>query len=268
MTVSILGCGWFGFALAKSLIADGVEVKGSTTSTDKLTKLTEAGVSPYLIDLSTEVNNSVFFDCDVLIIAIPPKSRSGEGAEYVPKLQRVVDAVNQGRVQKVILISSTGVYADLNTAVDELTDPQPGTPGAEVLFAAEELFRSQTKFKTVIIRFGGLIGPGREPGRFFAGRKDIPNGLAPVNMIELGDCIGVARAIIDKDAFGHTFNACIPNHPPKAEFYGLAAKKAGLEPPEFIAELNEWKMVNSVNVPEILGYRYNITNWIDWLNSN
>jgi nucleoside-diphosphate-sugar epimerase len=109
------------------------------------------------------------------------------------------------KLQKVIFISSTGVYADLNMEVNELTDPQPDTVSGKILYEAEELFRQQIKFKTTIIRFGGLIGLGREPGRFFAGKKDIPNGLAPVNLIELNDCIGITEAILNKNAFGYTF---------------------------------------------------------------
>jgi nucleoside-diphosphate-sugar epimerase len=266
MTVSILGCGWYGLPLAKTLVAKGINVKGSTTSAGKLETLAETGIKPFLIDLfEDDAAYSEFFTCDVLVIAIPPKSRAGEGAEYVPKLQRVINAINQNQIQKVIFISSTGVYADLNMEVNELTDPQPDTISGKILYEAEELFRQQIKFKTTIIRFGGLIGPGREPGRFFAGKKDIPNGLAPINLIELNDCIGITEAILNKNAFGYTFNACSLHHPPKFEFYTKAAAKAGLEQPKFVSELKEWKIINSINVDRVLGYQYKIDNWYSWL---
>ncbi|MFA6087046.1 SDR family oxidoreductase [Mucilaginibacter sp.] len=267
MTVSILGCGWYGLALAKALVAKGISVKGSTTSSGKLETLSAGNIKPFLIDLSVDdaSYDADFFTCDVLVIAIPPKSRSGGGAEYVPKLQRVINAINQNQIQKVILISSTGVYADLNMEVNELTDPQPDTLSGKILYGAEELFRQQTDFKPTIIRFGGLIGPGREPGRFFAGKKDIPNGLAPVNLIELNDCISITEAVLNKDAFGYTFNACTPHHPPKFAFYTGAATKAGLERPAFVLELKEWKIINSINVDAVLGYQYKIDNWDSWL---
>ena len=264
MTVSILGCGWYGLALARALVAKGISVKGSTTSPGKLETLSAENIKPFLLDLSADdaTYDADFFTCDVLVIAIPPKSRSGEGAEYVPKLQRVINAINQNQIQKIILISSTGVYADLNMEVNELTDPQPDTISGKILYEAEELFRQQSNFKTTIIRFGGLIGAGREPGRFFAGKKDIPNGLAPVNLIELNDCIGITEAVLNKDAFGYTFNACTPHHPPKFAFYTLAATKAGLEQPTFVQELKEWKIINSINVDAVLGYKYKIDNWL------
>ena len=268
MTISILGCGWYGFALAKALLADGITVKGSTTSRDKLAILADEGITPFLIDLSNESPlNAAFFEADILVIAIPPKARSGAGSEYVPKLQRVIEAIGKSSLEKVILISSTGVYADLNAQVDEQTPPQPNTVAGQVLFEAEELFRRQTGFQTTIIRFGGLIGPGRDPGRFFAGKKDIPNGLAPINLIHLDDCIGISKAIIAQDVFGTTINAVAPHHPEKAEFYAMAAAKSGLELPVFLPELKEWKIVDSMVAGQELNYEYQVNNWLVGVNN-
>ncbi len=44
MTVNILGCGWYGLALAKFFVEKGIIVKGSTTSTEKLSTLAQAGM--------------------------------------------------------------------------------------------------------------------------------------------------------------------------------------------------------------------------------
>ncbi|QEC78499.1 SDR family oxidoreductase [Mucilaginibacter ginsenosidivorax] len=260
-TISILGCGWFGLALAKALISDGIRVKGSTTSEQKIALLANEGIAPYLVNFSAdeETYNADFFDCDVLFIAIPPKARSGAGAEFIPKIQRILSAIRLHHVKKVIFISSTTVYADLNCEVDEHTPPLPDTESGKILLEAENLFKNAPAFQTTIIRFAGLIGPGRNPGRFFAGKKNIPNGNAPVNLIHLDDCIGISKAIIIQDAFGCVFNGCLPQHPLKSAFYAQAAVDAGLEKPEFIDELKEWKIVKSVNVEEILGYQFRHT---------
>lgn len=269
MTVSILGCGWYGLALAKALIADGITVKGSTTSVEKLGLLEAENIRPFLIDLSNEQlsPDPDFFDCDILIIAIPPGARSGRGGEYVPKLKRAIAVIKQSVLKKVILISSTGVYTDMNKEVTELTDPQPNTPAGKTLLDAEQLFSNDPAFETTIIRFGGLIGPGRDPGRFFAGKKDVPNGLAPVNLIHLDDCIGITKAIIAQDVFGYTVNVCSPHHPEKGEFYTKAAAKAGFALPEFLPELKEWKTVNSAVIGDQLNYHFKIDNWDNWLHA-
>jgi nucleoside-diphosphate-sugar epimerase len=257
-TISILGCGWYGLALAKALINDGIKVKGSTTSEQKIALLADEGIEPYLVNFSAddETYNADFFDCEVLFIAIPPKARSGAGAEFIPKIQRIISAIERHSVKKVVFISSTGVYADLNCEVDERTPPLPDTESGKILLEAENLFKNDPAFKTTIIRFAGLIGPGRNPGRFFAGKKNIPNGNAPVNLIHLDDCIGLTKAIIGHHAFGYLFNGCAPDHPVKSAFYTQAAVNSGLDKPDFIDELKEWKIVKSVNLEAILEYQF------------
>lgn len=261
MTVSILGCGWYGLSLAKSLQQKGIIVKGSTTSADKLPLLAEAKIVPYLIDLSVdkEIIDPDFFECDVLWISIPPKARAGNGAEYLIKIKSLITLIITHKIKQVVLISSTGVYGDLNGEVTELTHPEPDSESGKVLLSAENLLKEQTDFTTTIIRFAGLIGPGRDPGRFFAGKTNIPNGDAPVNLIHLTDCINISEAILTKQAFGHTYNACSPNHPTRAGFYTAAASQAGLEAPGFIHEKKSWKLISGVNVGRLLDYRYQIT---------
>jgi len=265
MTISILGCGWYGIALGKALVKQGFAVNGSTTSPEKMKSISDAGLLPYVVQIGTDSEHfdSKFFQCDVLVISIPPRFRKGETADYLPKIRNIIKAIEKYKISKVIYISSTGVYGDHNSEVNELSAPAPDTESGRVLLEAEKIFQSQIAFKTTILRFGGLIGPERHPGRFFAGKKDIPNGKAPVNLIHLDDCVGISIAIIQQNAFGYLFNACSPHHPQKAEFYRQAALQAGLAAPEFIDELTSWKIVNSINIPAVLHYQFVADNWPD-----
>jgi len=265
MTISILGCGWYGKALATALINDGYKVKGSATSTEKLEKLAELGIEPFLVNFKAdeESYNPQFFICDVLIVSIPPRARHGEGGDYVPKVQRIIDAAVRHTVQKVIYISSTAVYGESCTEVTEADVPKPDTISGEILLKAENLFNEQPVLKTSIIRFGGLVGPGRHPGRFFAGKKDIPNGQSPVNLVHLDDCIGITHAIISQNKFGLIINGVAPHHPAKMTFYTRATMQAGLDAPQFIDELNAWKIIDSTVLPLELNYRFHIPNWDD-----
>lgn len=266
MTVSILGCGWFGLALAKSLLQDGITVKGSTTSESKLSLLADVGISPYLIqiDQHTGQSDAEFFDCDLLVVSIPPKIKVGEEAVFLQKINNIIEAINQHQTHRVIYISTTGVYGDLGIEVDERSDPQPNTENGKLLLQAEELFQSQTNAETTIVRFGGLVGPGRHPGRFFAGKKDIANGKAPVNLIHQIDAVGLIMAIINGKHFGQVFNGCSPDHPSRASFYTGAAKQGGFEIPKFRDELTEWKIVNSTKVKEILDYDFKVKDWLNY----
>jgi nucleoside-diphosphate-sugar epimerase len=252
MTISIAGCGWFGMELAKSLLQEGHQVKGSTTTPEKLEMLAAAGIEPVLIRLSEKeelISDHSFFKCDVLVIAIPPKARINEGKDYLFAVTRLIELATEYQIGKIIFISSTSVYGDVNGPVDEDTLPTPDTLSGEVLVQAEKLFTSTQSFQTTIIRFAGLIGPGRDPGKFFSGKENIPNGLAPVNLIHLVDCVGITQAIIDKGFFGYIINACSPHHPTRNDFYINASAKSGLSLPHFVNERTSWKVVNSKFIP-------------------
>jgi nucleoside-diphosphate-sugar epimerase len=262
--ISILGCGWYGFALGQAMVKNGTPVKGSTTSADGHDRLNAAGIKPYTVKATANGvdADAGFFDCEVLVISIPPKLRSGE-TDYAEKIEQIAQTVAAHQIKKVIYISSTGVYPECNCTVDEQTQPPADTESGRLLADAENRLMGRTDFKTAIIRFGGLVGPGRHPGRFFGGKSNIPNGQAPVNLIHLQDCIGVTLSILSKDAFGYIFNTVAPHHPQKQDFYTKAAEDMGLPLPHFLNELGTWKIVNSLNIPSLLQYDFKVANWDD-----
>jgi nucleoside-diphosphate-sugar epimerase len=266
MTISILGCGWYGKALAIDLLQSGYAVKGSSTRTEKLEALADLGIQPFLLqfDAGNQQADADFFGCDVLVICIPPQLRAGGGGGYLQKLGNIINLILSHGVKKVIYISSTGVYGEVNREVTEVDAPQPDTDSGKILLEAEQLFSAQTKFAASIVRFGGLIGPNRHPGRFFAGKTDIPNGLAPVNLIHLTDSIGITKAIIEQNTFGQVFNACSPLHPAKGSFYTLMAQKANLPLPLFINNLQGYKVVNSINLNKYLHYQFRFDSWDEY----
>jgi len=256
MVISILGCGWYGEALAVALLRNGTTVKGSVTSAIKFERLRALNVQPYVIrfDSTSQIIDPAFFECDIMVICITPKLKTGGEQTYLHKIRCIIQTCVQYGVKKVIYVSSTGVYGDHNSEVNELNHPKSDTASGSILAEAEELFSGEPGFKTTILRFGGLIGPGRHPGRFFAGKINIPNGQAPVNLIHQQDCVAITERIIEQDAFGNLFNAVSPDHPIKSAFYREMSAKTSLPQPEFIDELKNWKIVNSINLSKILGY--------------
>jgi nucleoside-diphosphate-sugar epimerase len=256
--ISILGCGWYGMPLAKTLAAEGFSVKGSTTSPDKIPAIRQSGAVPYIINITAmeESFDQDFFDCDILLISIPPKRSSAELHLFIQKIGRLAEIAAAAKVSQIILISSTSVYGDSNQQVDESSAAQPDTDSGKVMLEAERLLRENNAFETTVIRFGGLIGPDRNPGRFFTGKTGIANGRSPVNLIHLSDCIGITLSIIEQQAFGQIYNACAPEHPTRAQFYTAAAKSTGLALPAFTDELLNWKVVSSNKVQTALDYNF------------
>lgn len=256
LTISILGCGWYGLPLAKSLIEKGYRVKGSTTSSEKLSLLQESEIESYQINFSLRdtIYNPEFFQSDVLIIAIPPNRKSGEANYYPQKIESICKKAIEGRVRHIVLISSTGVYDNTQQEFNESDLPQPSSESGKALRLAENIVLSQKDSTATILRFGGLFGPNRNPGRFLKNKKSIPNGLAPVNMIHLNDCLGITHSILEHKSFGKIYNACSPQHPSRIEFYTHAAVSTHEPAPDFVHELKEWKVVNSINIPLYLKY--------------
>lgn len=254
--ISILGCGWFGFPLGKRLAEAGHQVKGSTTTAGKIADIQSAGIDAYLFELDKDDIPASFFDSEILVIGVPPKMRSGKGEDYSGKLIRLTERLSDTPIKQVIYISSTSVFSDTNSKLDEHATPSPETASGKAILAVESHLRNCPSFTTTIIRFSGLIGPGRDPGRFFGGKTDIPNGQAPVNLIHLDDCIGITISILEKQAFGNIFHAAAPQHPIKSSFYSKASVAAGYTAPKFVDELSSWKIIESINVPKLLNYEF------------
>ncbi|RQO69638.1 NAD(P)-dependent oxidoreductase [Pedobacter sp. KBW06] len=269
-TISVLGCGWYGLALAKKLISSGYSVKGSSTTAEKLPILSDAGIQPYLIDFQedTAQYDPDFFHTDLLLISIPPKRSSGAQQAFYKKITGIAGAAQKQQVKHVIFISSTAVYGDHNTEVTELSTPQPDTASGIAMLEAEKLLMGQSTFSSTVLRFGGLIGPGRNPGRFFAGKQDIPNGQAPVNLVHLTDCLNFSLSLIKNAAFGHIYNVCSTDHPSRQDFYSKAAEVSALPIPAFIDELLQWKRVSTIHIAPKFHYQYLISNFSTWMDTD
>lgn len=259
MHISILGCGWLGLPLAKALIAEGYTIKGSTTTPAKIDLLNVAGIEPFLISLSESGPEGDITDflegLEVLIIDVPPKAKSGES--YTAKIKNLIPHIEQSGTKKVLFVSSTSVYADDNSIVTEDTVPNPDTESGKQLVETEKLLQENTNFKTTILRFGGLIGGDRHPVYHLAGRQNIANPDAPVNLIHRNDCIGIIKAIINKEAWGEVFNGVAPYHPTRKEYYTQKAKELRLELPGFDEEsIANGKTINSEKALSVLKYKF------------
>jgi len=270
--ISILGCGWLGLPLAKSLLSKGYEVKGSTTSEGKLEVLKSTGILPFQIQLEEHqiIGNMEDFlkETDVLVIDIPPGLRretsTSKEMTFVNKVKTLIAFIEKSDVQKVVFVSSTSVFGDSFPIIEitEETKPNPDTESGKQLVISETLLQSNPNFKTTVIRFGGLLGDDRHPIKFLAGRTNVENPEAPVNMIQRKDCIGIIEKTLDfaRDdnwEWNQTFNGVAPQHPTRKAYYHKKAENLNLPLPTF-AENSEskGKIISSEKVETILGYSF------------
>ncbi len=250
--VSLLGCGWLGVALAPSLMSYGFRVRGSTTRSSKLSQLSSMDVEPLLLRIepqepgstfSATTGSAVFFNSETLVINLPPEAALG--ADYHPgQIASILSLLMPDRsssdLKHIVYVSSTSVYGAWQGAVDESTPPKPDEGSGEILLRTESMLTDWARANSVavsIVRPGGLIGPGRHPGLFLAGRKNALNGESPVNLIHQLDLVEILTAIIvaGRPSSGESeiYNAVSSHHPLRKDFYVRAALAIGVEAPTF-----------------------------------
>lgn len=271
--ISILGCGWLGYPLAKDLIKKGYLVNGSTTSESKISTLENAGINPFLVTLESEsVSESInkFLDkSEILIIDIPPKLRGNNSDSanssrniFVEKIETLIPYIEKSAVKKVLFVSSTAVYGNENDLITEETIPNPETESGKQLLLAEAILQKNQNFKTTILRFGGLIGEDRHPVKFLAGKENLENPDAPVNLIHQIDCIKIIEEIIDQSKWNEVFNAVAPFHPTRENYYTQKASEMNFSLPKFSAEKsNIKKIISSEKIETILNYQFKLENY-------
>jgi nucleoside-diphosphate-sugar epimerase len=161
-------------------------------------------------------------------------------------------------VERIVYISATSVYPVhiINPREQDAADIYSARSGIS-LYRAEASVRSGAgDVPVVTIRFGGLFGPGRHPGRFFLKRPlRFPDD--PVNLIHIADCIGVIALAMTLD-HSTVVNAVAPQHPERGVFYTAAALAIGEMPPTVTGSAKSAtpRVVNTDHLINELGYRF------------
>ena len=256
-TIALLGCGWLGFPLAQQLLQAGFRVNGSTTTSGKIFSLTQAGITPFLLELNAQSAigdwSGFLAEAEVLVVAIPPQLRRAEPEDLVAKMHLLRQNLKRSNCKKVLFISSTSVYPDQNQLAIE-----KDTKGFDSqLVLAENLFLSADFCQATVIRFGGLIGPERHPVRFLAGRTQLENPEAPVNLIHQEDCLAILQKCIQLSFENEVYNAVAPHHPTRVNYYQEKARALQLPLPEFdFGKASVGKTVSSEKLQTVMGYTF------------
>lgn len=257
--IAILGCGWLGLPLGARLVEIGYSVKGSTTSPEKQAQLRAIGIAPYVFSVGSDFEGKVadFFAADILILNIPPGRRNPNvEVEHPKQVRLIIEEAIKGGIQQLIFISSSSVYGSNNQTVTETTPPDPETASGRALVKAEEWLCMQP-ISTTIIRMAGLYGLDRNPARFLAGKKDLKNGSAPINLVHQQEAIEAIVQVIQREKWNDLYNICADDHPSRAAYYTAKAKEFGLTPPTFTmtGEVS-FKILNNEKAKRELGITF------------
>jgi nucleoside-diphosphate-sugar epimerase len=138
----------------------------------------------------------------------------------------------RGQVERIIFISSTGIYQGLSGLVKEEDELELTVKKVSLLAKAEQTvlaFNSQAS----VLRLAGLVGPERHPGKFLLAKKVLSDAENKVNLIHQADAVGLILALLNKPKLAGIFNGVSDNHVSKQEYYQRAAQALELPLPEF-----------------------------------
>lgn len=221
--VSIIGLGWIGLPLARRLKSQDIQVVGSTTSPDKMERILSEGIDSVLFELNPFPQGKGFqalFQVETLIVNIPPRSRTNGGDFYLEQLKFLRSIIDQSQIKKVIFVSSTGIYPESPNEgeYDENFLLSKENCGNSTLLKAEEMMEKDRNFDLTIVRFGGLMGGDRIPGKYFAGKENVA-GHTRVNFIHRIDAVGMLSWILSQELWNDVFNGVTPIHSLRREIY-------------------------------------------------
>lgn len=267
-TISIIGLGWLGLPLAERLISAGFRVKGSVTSTKKVVALEQKGIEIHTLKLKPEPsgNLNALLQTDTLVVNIPPKAATYGDSFYPDQIQQLTEAIRQSPVEHVIYVSSTSVYPELSRLVTEGEITRPEESPSPALIRAEQFVQHLApEHQVTIVRFGGLMGYNRIPGKYVAG-KTVDSGVVPVNYIHRDDAVGILHTLLFRRITG-TFNAVAPQHPTREAIYQKSCAELGLTPPTFVspAEPVPYKVVSPEKLIQATEYAFQYPNPLQFL---
>jgi nucleoside-diphosphate-sugar epimerase len=159
--VLLAGCGDLGLRVARRLRARGDEawaLRRSPPASDG------SGIHWLRGDL-TRPETLRELPADITRVVYLPTPARRDAAAYrhtfVDGLRNLLDALDRGSLQRVLLVSSSAVHGEhAGDWIDESTPPAPPGFNGSVLLEAEQWLAMQS-LPSIVLRLAGLYGPGR-----------------------------------------------------------------------------------------------------------
>lgn len=248
-SISIIGLGWLGEALAKEFTLNGFLVKG--TKTTKTVSNNNIQIFEWRLGeaFPKEAASSIYIICI--------SDNSAKIAQY----EKLFNEIIQFGAKKIIFISTTSVYKNLENELTEDSEILIDENNQTHLSICSLL---SIQFKdSIILRLSGLVGPKRHPAKFLSGKKNVLNPSQRVNLVHQYDVIKFIEHCIDKEVRG-IYNVCSSAHPTRKEFYTKVCEVLNLEPPEFSEDKEKERWVSNEKSKTELGFQYKYDDLLEY----
>ena len=262
----ILGCGDIGRRVIKELLSQGhnnTDIIGLVNSIESTERCAELGVIGLRFDLDNLNRNLSFCSISQVYYMIPPQKDGSTDQRTNVLLNHFTEA--EIKPEKVILISTTGVYGDCDgNWVTEKSDTNPQTGRGKRRLDSEQQWLAWGKtnhVSIVILRVPGIYAHSRLP------RERIEKGIPVVrseecgytNRIHADDLALMCITAMQKGRPGEIFNATDGTPGKISEYLQEAAKTLKLKPlPEI--SMSEGKTILSSGMLSYLNESRKISN--------
>lgn len=240
--VLIAGCGYVGTELARTLLAEGAEeIWGLRRSAGTM----PGGARAIVADLSrVESLTGLPAGLDVVFYTVGADGHTPEQYEsaYVTGLANLWSALGAAGThpRRLVVVTSTAVYAQNDGEwVDESSPTEPREFSGRTLLRSEALARTLAA-EVVIVRFGGIYGPGRT--RFVDTVRNrtatLGSGTEYTNRIHRLDCAGVLAHVARLPSPAPTYIGVDDEPADRRAVVEWLAARLGVTPPERTQDAN------------------------------
>lgn len=295
----IIGLGWLGNPLAKTLKSAGHVVAGTTRNANKAIELKQAGIDTCLFDLYTEDSSSFKaiekpMQDAYLVINIPPGRKNFSPELFVQQMKLLFEFACHQKVKHICFISTTSVFGEVKGRISNATSLAPNTASGKAHVELELYLKGLAATNNIsasVLHLAGLVGEDRHPIKTLSGKTDIALGKNPVNLIHQHDVIQAIVAVLrhaqlppkqkddavhektglNKLLFTENFysaNLCSAEHPARADYYTWCADQKAIPKPEFSIDDRDTvdgKWIDATETIEQLGIKLKYASPYDML---
>lgn len=235
--VFIAGCGDIGERIAGLYREKNVSVTGLVRSAESIDRLQRAGIEPVHVDFAqTDGLSTLPVAAATVFYLLPPPDRG----ENDPLIRRFLAMVSTYALpKKLVLLSTTAVYGDCQGEwINEMYPVNPQTARGYRRLDAEQAVQkwsANTGVPIVILRVGGIYGPGRLPvERIKKGLPILNEADSPyTNRIHQDDLAQTCIAAVDYGKPGEVYNVSDGQPSTMSRYFKDIALAYGLPlPPE------------------------------------
>jgi nucleoside-diphosphate-sugar epimerase len=233
--VLIVGCGDIGRRVAAMCLQRGESVFGMARSAESIAQMAAQGIRPLTADLAVPETLVELPTGRAVIYYFVPPPNSGDTD---PCLRHFLAAIDPGHMpHKIVLLSTTAVYGDCRGEwITEERPVQPQTARGRRRLDAETALRAwstHTGVPCVILRVGGIYGPGRLPlARLQQGLPIVREDESPyTNRIQQDDLAQICVAAAARGQNGAVYNVSDGRPGTMSNYFKAVAEACGLPPP-------------------------------------